>query len=55
VVIEMFLWRALKPSEILAFLTVVANRLETAPKDRPEKKDDAAEEDCSGRKLWDQT
>tara|TARA_E500000331_G_scaffold47404_1_gene40118 strand:- start:532 stop:702 length:171 start_codon:yes stop_codon:yes gene_type:complete len=54
-VIEMFLWRALKPSEILTFLTVVANKRETTPKDRPEKKDDAADEVGTGRKFWDQT
>lgn len=51
----MFLWRALNPSEILAFLTVVANRREATPKDRPEKKDDAAEEVGTGRNFWDQT
>ena len=51
----MFLWRALKPSEILTFLTVVANKRETTPKDRPEKIDDAADEVGTGRKFWDQT
>ena len=39
----MFLWRALKPSEIQAFLTVVANRSDTTPKERPDRKDNGAE------------